>query len=325
VAKKAGIIQTDETDNPRVKIYTDEQGKPKGDALVKYALPTSVELAITLLDQSVFRPAAFAKPGSSSASASSSSAAAVENKDDVITVQRAEFEMKGSSFDSSRVDPRVAAAAANKKARLAGGAAAAEAARAKVGAMTAAEIQKQRLADSLSWAEDDDFADLVGGSSGSSRLRIVILKPMFTLAEAAAHPDGEEAFYDELKSEIGAEVETKVAKAVAASTGEGMNDGAGVRGGAAAMHGKGCIEKLTVFAGNELGPVAVKFRTAAHASACIALMNGRLFAGQKLQAFYFDGKTNYVVKPKDGNDEETQKRLDEFGDWIERGGDQHEE
>ena len=306
VAKKAGIIQEDEAGAKRIKIYCDDQGKPKGDALVKYALPASVDLAITLLDQSVFR---LGKVGEAPV---------------VIGAQRAEFHMKGASFDASKVDPKVLEKAALKRAKLAGGALAAEALKAQVGALTSKEIQKQKLAESLSWAEEDGFGSAAGGSS---KLKIVILKPMFTLAEAAAHPDGPAAFYAELKDEIGTEVEAKVSVAAAAAVAAASDDGggAGRRGGGNAAS-QSCIEKLTVFAGNAAGPVAIKFRSSAHAAACIALMNGRMFAGQKLAAFYFDGKTNYVVEKKEESKEEEDRRLKEFGDWIEKGdGDEQEE
>ena len=46
-------------------------------------------------------------------------------------------------------------------------------------------------------------------------------------------------------------------------------------------------------------------------------MNGRFFGGRTLEAFYFDGKTNYKVVE---TVEQQQKRLEEFGDWIEKGG-----
>lgn len=296
VARKAGIILTDEANGGarRIKIYTDEHGKNKGDALVKYALPDSVQLAIDLLDGSVFRPA--------------KSKLNPSNEPVIIHVEKAEFSMHGASFDESKMDARAKEKAAIKRAKLAGGSAAAEAAKAQVGALTAAEIARQKLAESLSWGDEDAYGSTTGGSS---KLRIVILKPMFSLAEAAAHEEGAAAYYRELKEEIGAEVEAKVSAAVRAAAGEQASS---ATGGAPA-----CIEKLTVFAGNPEGPVAIKFRSSAHAAACISLMNGRLFAGSKLSAFYFDGKTNYVVDTKGSKEDEaeTERRLKEFGDWIE--------
>ena len=292
VARKAGIILTDESNGGarRIKLYTDENGKNKGDALVKYALPDSVQLAIDLLDGSVFRPA--------------KSKLNPSNEPVIIHVEKAEFSMHGAAFDESKMDARAKEKAAIKRAKLAGGAAAAEAAKAQVGALTAAEIARQKLAESLSWGDEDAY----GSTSGSSKLRIVILKPMFTLAEAAAHEDGPAAYYRELKEEIGTEVEAKVAAAMRAAAGDHSSAGA-----------PACIEKLTVFAGHPEGPVAVKFRNSAQAAACISLMNGRMFAGSKLAAFYFDGKTNYVVDPKGSKEDEaeTERRLKEFGDWIE--------
>lgn len=54
---KCGILLPDpRTGRPRVKLYTDEQGKCKGDALISYAFEASVENALVLLDGAPFRP-----------------------------------------------------------------------------------------------------------------------------------------------------------------------------------------------------------------------------------------------------------------------------
>lgn len=48
---KCGILQPDPgTGRPRIKIYLDAAGNPKGDALLTYAMAPSVENAITILD-----------------------------------------------------------------------------------------------------------------------------------------------------------------------------------------------------------------------------------------------------------------------------------
>lgn len=53
---KCGILLPDSrTGQPRVKLYVDEGGKPKGDALITYAFAESVENALTLLDGANFR------------------------------------------------------------------------------------------------------------------------------------------------------------------------------------------------------------------------------------------------------------------------------
>jgi len=49
---KAGIIRLDfYTGEKRIKIYKDQDGGTKGDVLVSYQRPESVELALEILDQ----------------------------------------------------------------------------------------------------------------------------------------------------------------------------------------------------------------------------------------------------------------------------------
>lgn len=53
---KCGIVLPDSrTGQPRVKLYVDESGKQKGDALITYAFAESVDNALTLLDGADFR------------------------------------------------------------------------------------------------------------------------------------------------------------------------------------------------------------------------------------------------------------------------------
>ena len=53
--------------------------------------------------------------------------------------------------------------------------------------------------------------------------------------------------------------------------------------------------QVTIFERHEEGPIAIKFKEAAHAEECNSLMNGRFFGGRQLQCDFWDG-TNYVVK-----------------------------
>lgn len=56
VFKRCGqIAENIDNDGPRIKLYTDEQDRFKGDALVMYFRSESVELAIQLLDDTDFR------------------------------------------------------------------------------------------------------------------------------------------------------------------------------------------------------------------------------------------------------------------------------
>jgi HIV Tat-specific factor 1 len=86
---KAGIIDLDpESQRPKIKLYMHKDGPEvghcKGDASVCFARPESVDLALTLLDESQFRPSV------------------MHTKDSVILVQRAKFEQHGTKFDEKK-------------------------------------------------------------------------------------------------------------------------------------------------------------------------------------------------------------------------------
>lgn len=54
---KCGIIMDEIlTGKPRIKLYYDEEGKMKGDALIVYLREESVTLALNILDESEIRP-----------------------------------------------------------------------------------------------------------------------------------------------------------------------------------------------------------------------------------------------------------------------------
>ena len=56
VFSRCGVIAEEiDSGRPRVKLYEDEQGQFKGDALIVYFRPESVDLAIQMLDDTDFR------------------------------------------------------------------------------------------------------------------------------------------------------------------------------------------------------------------------------------------------------------------------------
>ena len=56
VFSKCGVIAEEiDRGKPRIKLYTDDQGNFKGDALILYFRPESVDLAIQMLDDTDFR------------------------------------------------------------------------------------------------------------------------------------------------------------------------------------------------------------------------------------------------------------------------------
>lgn len=57
VFSRCGVIAEEiDSGKPRVKLYTDEQGHFKGDALIVYFRAESVDLATQMLDDTDFRP-----------------------------------------------------------------------------------------------------------------------------------------------------------------------------------------------------------------------------------------------------------------------------
>ena len=56
VFSRCGVIAEEiDTGKPRIKLYTDDQGNLKGDALIVYFRAESVDLAIQMLDDTDFR------------------------------------------------------------------------------------------------------------------------------------------------------------------------------------------------------------------------------------------------------------------------------
>jgi len=61
----------------------------------------------------------------------------------------------------------------------------------------------------------------------------------------------------------------------------------------------GAVKGIKIFQYNPEGVVAVKYEKAKGALRCLDRMNGRFFAGRRLEAFYYDGFTNYFVEETD--------------------------
>jgi HIV Tat-specific factor 1 len=75
--RKCGVIAEEiDSGKPRIKLYTDEDGKFKGDALVVFFKAPSVDMAIMLLDDTEFR---YGDPGKMKVQAADSSYKKVQN------------------------------------------------------------------------------------------------------------------------------------------------------------------------------------------------------------------------------------------------------
>ena len=210
--KQVGILAVDpETQQPRVKIYRDPTGAPKGDASVAYVRPESVELAVEILNGGLLRPGW------------------------PMTITKAVFQQKAGGNNGGE------------------GGGGGQVKRRKV---NEAKVKVARAAakQALSWSEADDTG--LGGKA----LRIVVVKNMFHPTECQAP-----GFVEELQEDL--------------------------EGECSAL---GPLEKMTIFERHPEGVVVIKFGTAFAAEQCVKLMNGRFFAGRKLQSSYWDGSTDYT-------------------------------
>lgn len=78
--------------------------------------------------------------------------------------------------------------------------------------------------------------------------------------------------------------------------------------------------QVRVFTYNPTGAISVRFKVPEAAKACVEKMQGRFFGGRQLEAFMWDGVTNYQVKkPKPAlpSGEDEAARLEAFAAEIE--------
>lgn len=135
---------------PRIKVYTDEAGKPKGDALVVYFRPESVGLAIQMLDDSDFRIG--------------------QSAGGRMRVKEADMSYKKQKEPAG---DRAAQPAQNKK----------RSEREKQKVIKRTEKLNAKLAD---WSDDEEPSALTATSNRWDK--VVVLKHMFTLEELQEDP-----------------------------------------------------------------------------------------------------------------------------------------
>ena len=77
----------------------------------------------------------------------------------------------------------------------------------------------------------------------------------------------------------------------------------------------GELSKITLFAKHVDGVVIVKFASSGSAARCVEVMNGRFFAGRKLECGFWDG-TDYTHRE---SKIEERQRAEKFEEWLEEG------
>ncbi|KAF3939545.1 hypothetical protein ABW19_dt0210208 [Dactylella cylindrospora] len=239
VFSRYGVIAEEiDSGKKRVKLYTDDAGNPKGDALIVYFRPESVNLAIQMLDDTDFR-------------------LGVNDAGGRIKVQAADY-----SYKAQQDAPQDKKMTKDKKKIIA---------------------KSQRLNNKLADWDDDDPATQAVASKFD---KVVILKHMFTLKELEEDP----AAILDIKEDIREEC---------SKLGE--------------------VTNVTLYDEEEAGVVSVRFGNEQSALACVRMMDGRHFAGAKVEAYIYDGQERFRKKRVVDTEGEENSRLDKFGAWLEGG------
>ncbi|KAJ1331536.1 HIV Tat-specific factor 1 [Microdochium nivale] len=172
-SRKCGVIAEEiDSGKPRIKLYTDADGKFKGDALVVFFKPQSVDMATMLLDDTPFRFSTTEQPN--------------------IRVQAADSSYKKTNYDKDGAEGGGKTAShdngdASEKANAITG----------VGVKPKDKTREQdkkkvirrtqkldaKLAD---WDDDDPYGGQL--ETNARRDRVVVLRHMFTLAELQEDP-----------------------------------------------------------------------------------------------------------------------------------------
>lgn len=172
-SRKCGVIAEEiDSGRPRIKLYADDDGNFKGDALVVFFQPQSVELAIMLLDNSHFR---YSESGLGSGVMHVQAADASYKKVQAPPPGEGGVEAEGKEQPPPQHQPSIGATSK-------GGAGNNSKDRDKI-------IKKtQKLASKLAdWSDDEDVY-VPPEQRTSKRDKMVILKHMFTLAELEEDP-----------------------------------------------------------------------------------------------------------------------------------------
>jgi len=149
----------------------------------------------------------------------------------------------------------------------------------------------------LEWDDEDGFGPAKAPEDNINAInknsRVVVLKHMFTLQELAE----DATLLLDLKEDVREEC---------SALGE--------------------VTNVVLYDTEPDGIMTVKFRDPLSAQACVIKMNGRFFAGRRLEAELFSGKQRFkrsgeVDDNEGGSDEAEKRRLDDFASWLMTEGD----
>lgn len=143
------------------------------------------------------------------------------------------------------------------------------------------KVAKLAALQAVGWDEGEN-GRITGGKKG---LCIIVLKGMFDLVELKN--EGEDKVLTALEQEL-----RKICEPL------------------------GDVEKITAFSKNPEGVIVVKFGKPTAASDAIAQYHGKMINGRRIDASFWDGVTDYTVREEEKEEKEENKRLDEFGKWL---------
>ncbi|PCH43874.1 hypothetical protein WOLCODRAFT_138648 [Wolfiporia cocos MD-104 SS10] len=146
------------------------------------------------------------------------------------------------------------------------------------------------------WDDEDGFGPSITEEDKApvtnKNSRVVVLKHMFTLQEL----EEDASLLLDLKEDVREECSTL-----------------------------GEVTNVVLYDKEPEGVMTVKFRDPLSAQACIIKMNGRFFAGRRIEASLYAGKQRFERSADDylenGGDEEEKKRLNDFAKWLMTEGD----
>ncbi|KAI1096254.1 hypothetical protein F5B19DRAFT_438477 [Rostrohypoxylon terebratum] len=169
-SRKCGVIAEEiDSGRPRIKLYTDEAGNFKGDALIVFFKPQSVDMAIMLLDDTDFR---FTASGLASGR---------------MRVQAADASYKKTHYEGEAAEAGGGAEAEGEKSNHITGAGKP---RDKTREQDKKKIIKRTQKLDAKLADWDDDEDPYGAQleTAARRDRVVVLRHMFTLKELDEDP-----------------------------------------------------------------------------------------------------------------------------------------
>lgn len=158
-SRKAGVI-AEEIDSgaPRIKMYNDADGNFKGDALVVFFKPQSVQMAIMLLDDTDFRI---------NASGTRDGRISVQEADSSYKKTQYNQESNGDDKATNGKDTQAKRPPTNDRQKI---------------------IKKTQKLDAKLADWDDDIPPAIPSNSGSKHDKTVVLVHMFTLEELEEDP-----------------------------------------------------------------------------------------------------------------------------------------